>query len=447
MVCPVSAVAHAPVVASAIAALSPAGAATTAVPGAEDRGRIRGLSRAADGGPADGQAYQASTTANGRLTAFWSTAPDLVEGERSSFRIALRDLDSRTTTLIDRAPDGSLANGTSENPDITADGSFVVFDSSANNLVPDDLNGSSDVFLWERATGDVTLLSVGVEGGSADGNSAAASISDDGRFVGFTSEADDLVGGSVSASFQAYLLDRTTGEASVVSVTPAGLLANDDSFSVEVSADGSGVAFVSRATDLAPRDVNGREDVFVYDRTDQTVVAASVAPDGSTGSEGGGNPSISGDGDEVVFGSSSEELVPKDANDRPDVFLFDRTSGLVELISATPGGRSGNGTSQAADISPDGRYLAYWTGARNIVDAGAQRSVGEAAGQLSPLGALVLLDRRADETRLLAEVANYKYTGGVSPDVTSRGFVAFATRTALHPDDTKREQDAFLVRG
>jgi Tol biopolymer transport system component len=158
---------------------------------------------------------------------------------------------------------GARANGDIFIGGISANGRIVALTSIASNLVPDDTNGEQDVFVRDLRTRRTTRVSVGQDGAQADGGSGFASLSGDGRYVAFDSNATNLVPGDTNGTQDVFVHDRRTGRMKRVSVTAGGDQADRGGQDPELSADGRFVAFHSDATNLVPRDTNGVFDVFV----------------------------------------------------------------------------------------------------------------------------------------------------------------------------------------
>ena len=152
------------------------------------------------------------------------------------------------------ASSGVQGNGRSCCPSISADGRFVAFASEASNLVPGDTNGAWDVFVYDRQTGEITRVSVASDGAQGNGDSGGPAISADGRFVAFYSSASNLVPGDTNGVEDVFVHDRLTGQTTRVSVASDGAQGNDLSWQPSISADGRFVAFASRASNLVPGD-------------------------------------------------------------------------------------------------------------------------------------------------------------------------------------------------
>src|SRR5689334_4892864 len=166
---------------------------------------------------------------------------------------------------------GGQANSISTHPVVSPDGRFVLFDSSASNLVPLDANGWQDVFLRDRLGGTTLLVSVGTGGVQSNGPSVDYALSADGRIVAFQSYGSNLVPGDTNGTYDIFVRDLQTGQTSQASVSSAGVGAETNSFGLSLSSDGRFVAFCSGASNLVAGDANGVADVFVHDlQTGQT---------------------------------------------------------------------------------------------------------------------------------------------------------------------------------
>jgi Tol biopolymer transport system component len=231
----------------------------------------------------------------------------------------------------------------SRDPSISANGRFVAFHSWASNLVPGEVNGCScpDVFVRDLRIGLTTRVSVSSAGDLANGESVAPDISGDGRFVVFRSAASNLTPHD-GIYLDIFLRDRDSDEDGVfdepgaatttlVSMSAHGGDANGFSFDPVISADGRFVAFMSEASNLLPNadpndpnDTNLESDVFVRDRVNEATVRISVSSEGVQGNDSSSGPAISADGRFIAFWSWASNLVPGDDNAAPDVFVRDR---------------------------------------------------------------------------------------------------------------------------
>jgi tricorn protease-like protein len=171
--------------------------------------------------------------------------------------------------------------GASSNPSISSDGRFVAFESLATNLVADDTNGLADIFVHDRTTGATTRVSVVDSSGAqaTGGASSNPSISPDGRFVAFESLATNLVTGDTNGLGDVFVHDRQTDRTTRVSVASGGAEGNNDSFAPSISSDGDFVAFESDATNLVAGDTNTRRDIFVRDQSGSSLDDGGRAAD------------------------------------------------------------------------------------------------------------------------------------------------------------------------
>lgn len=311
-----------------------------------------------------------SISADGRYVAFASSASNLVSGDTSSRKdIFVRDRQSGTIERVSVDSLGVQGNFDSEYPRISADGRFVTFYSAASNLVSGDFNGSSDIFVHDRQSGSTELVSLSSLGTQGNIGSADSSISADGRFVAFQSEASTLVVGDTNFRTDVFVRDRQSGTTVRVSVDSLGVQANGSSNFPSISADGRYVAFQSSASNLVSGDTNGTSDVFVHDRHSGVTELASLDSFGVQGNSVVWNPSISADGRFVAFHSYSSNLVSGDTNGNLDTFVRDLLTATTVRVSLDSLGAQANGSSGIFDppaISADGRYLAFASDASNL---------------------------------------------------------------------------------
>ena len=247
-----------------------------------------------------------------------------------------------TIERVSVASDGTQANDWSTRPAISADGRYVAFESQATNLVPGDTTGLGDVFVHDRDTGETKRVSIASDGTPGNGVSFTPSISDGGRYVAFGSAASNLVPSDSNGTDDVFVYDRETEETERVSVPSKGGQGDRVSYGPFINADGRYVAFESQATNLVPGDTNGWGDVFVYDRETRETELVSLAFDGAQGNDISFDPSISADGRHVAFWSFAINLVPGDTNGKADVFVRDRQTQQTERVSLSSSGVEGD---------------------------------------------------------------------------------------------------------
>jgi Ca2+-binding RTX toxin-like protein len=243
-----------------------------------------------------------------------------------------------TITRVSFDSAGNQGNRSSYTPSISADGRFVAFYSEASNIVPGDTNNRGDIFVRDTLTNTTTRVSVDSAGNQANSLSVGSSISADGRFVVFSSESSNIVPGDTNNTYDIFVRDTLTNTTTRVSVDSAGNQENGTNFSTtpSISADGRFVAFDSDATNLVPGDTNGRRDIFVRDRLTNTTTRVSFDSAGNQGNGVSTTPSISADGRFVAFSSFASNIVPGDTNNTDDIFVVD-TSSTRKVINGTPG--------------------------------------------------------------------------------------------------------------
>jgi len=318
---------------------------------------------------------EASISATGRFVAFDSPASNLVsEDTNNTIDVFVHDRKTGQTTRVSVASDGTQGNEFSDAPSISASGRYVAFFSLASNLVSDDANGTGDVFVHDRKTGQTTLVSVASDGTQANGGSVHASISANGRYVAFQSEASNLVSGDTNNTIDVFLHDRVTGQTTLVSVHSNGTQGNDLSLHPSISATGRYVAFDSFASTLVSGDTNTCgpytdgtcPDIFVHDRATGQTTRISVASDGTQADGYSDVPSIAATGRYVAFHSFATNLVSDDTNGVPDVFVHDLKTGQTTRVSVASDGTQGNDNSDGFSISATGRYVALQSFATNL---------------------------------------------------------------------------------
>lgn len=264
----------------------------------------------------DQDLWNATISGNGRYVSFSTPAP-LVAGDDNGVEdVFVNDLSTGETTLASvPAQAGAVSDGGSYWQSISADGRYVAFNSWSTTLVDGDTNNTVDAFLRDRAAGTTQRVSVSSAGQQFTGSSYGTSVSDDGRYVAFTTDGADFIG-------DINVRDVQQGTTTAVNVSPTGERANENGADPQLSADGRYVTFGSFATNLVTNDTNGWYDIFVRDLQSGTTSLASVATDGTQRPYGGDNARISADGHHIAFDSTSG-YVPGDTNDQEDVYVRD----------------------------------------------------------------------------------------------------------------------------
>ena len=426
-------------------------------------GQTRLVSADAAGNPGNHASWAAAISADGRYVAFASNASDLVSddtqlceddyyGTISCADIFVRDLQTGQISRVSLSSSGQQGNAESYEPEISADGRYIVFQSAASNLVEGDTNGMFDVFVHDRQTGETTRVSLGSAGTQGNGDSEDPILSADGRYVAFHSYASNLVsgdtqictGGSDSPYNCAdiFIHDRQTGRTTLVSVNSAGTQGNQASYEPAISADGRYVGFFSTATNLAPGDTNNVGDVFIHDRYTAQTRRVSVGLGGRQGQGGSsGSPAFSPDGRYVAFDSSANNLVPGDINGH-DVFVHD-----LRALDTSVSRASVNSAGEEArigveeewpDISANGRFVVFQSAARNLDSQHPACGPGSTYVHDRLLGRTVCVS-----TNEAGDVASF-HTSGSTISANGR-FVVFASYTdGLVPGDSSGMTDIFV---
>jgi len=397
------------------------------------------VSVSSSGVPSISDCYRPSISGDGRYVAFESDASNLVTGDTNSARdIFVRDTVAGTTVRVSVDSSGAAGNGPSYFPSISGDGRTVAFKSYATNLVEDDTNGAYDIFVRNTETGTTLRVSLDSWGNQVNGSSHSASISADGRYVAFMSYATNLVEGDTNGADDIFVRDTVAGTTVRVSVASLGAQSNHDSDVPSISGDGRHVAFMSRASNLVPGDLNGARDIFVRDTVAETTVRISVDSSGTEGNAGSFSAAISFDGHCVAFESAANNLVVNDTNGASDIFVRDLAAGTTARVSVSTSGVQGNDVSHfTPSISADGRYVAFSSFATNLVS-------GDIYGNYD----VFVRDTEAGTTvRVSVSTSGVEaYGASFDPSISADGrHVAFLSQAwNLVPDDTNSVQDVFV---
>lgn len=355
----------------AVSAVAAAAVALLGLQATAEIGTPELISAASDGSPGNANSYEGAVTPNGRFVAFDSRASNLhADATGAVSQVFVRDLQTGEIELISASADGVAGNGHSYNPCISANGRYVLFESGSDNLVTPDANGAEwDVYLYDRKTGEMRIVSESEAGVQGDGDSRiyGNSLTPNGRLAVFTSAATNLVPGADNGFRQIYVKDLRKGTVTLVSVDGAGNEGDNTSNWPSLSPNGKWAAFQSLATNLVPPDTNSDNDILVADLRHGTLARATVGHDGSE-ADGGGSaePAISNNGKIVVFYSSATNLVPGDDNGQEDVFLRDLGRGTTTRLSERSDGVETNGTSYEACLTSSGKIVVYYTNATNL---------------------------------------------------------------------------------
>lgn len=407
--------------------------------------------------PANLPSANAHISVDGRFVAFHSAASDLVADDTNNRQdIFVYDRETKLMERVSVHSNGSQANHYSLNPSISGNGRYVTFMSSAENLVDNDDNDQVDIFVHDRQDKTTTLVSVSVEGKSGNTRSLHPVISTNGRYVSFESAANNLVEDDINESSDVFVRDLKENKTELVSLTSRNQQANHSSHNPSISSDGRFVVFHSPARNLVPID-NKRSDenewnfsdVFIRDRELGKTEIISLSILGQPGNHPSHSGSVSADGRYVAFASMASDLVenyPDDALEitgkgrtarRIDIFVRDRETKTTTLASIGMDGTHSNHQSQAPKISSNGRYVTFQSAASNLTESRVP-------------GSLINIYRRdlqENKTILVTDYYGPKETNIMAAHsaVSNDGsFVVFDTNYGHSGAELARESDVYV---
>jgi len=314
--------------------------------------------------------HHPSISADGRYVAFDSYNSNLVsQDSNDSWDIFVEDRETGVIELVSVSSGGVQGGDDSRRPSISADGRYVAFISKASNLIPEDISDEVwDLYVYDRDNQTIKKIAPINDNESIfvilSLPSAHPSISADGRYISFTSNSS-LLPEDLNEFPDIYVYDRESEEMEIISISSEGVLANFWSSESSISADGRYVAFVSLASNIDTEDSDYQRDVFIHDRdTGVTKLVSSSVIENDGDSFG---PSISADGRYVAFQSLSTSLVSGDVDDELNgVYLYDQETEIIQLLSADIQGGVGTESSYSPVISPNGQYVAFVSSSVNF---------------------------------------------------------------------------------
>ena len=404
------------------------------VPPGEAAARTTWVSQAHDGSAGLDLAQGGALSADGRFGVYQSWANNLVPDDTfGGPDVFHRDMRSGEVTLVSRNEGGVAAGGGAAS--VSAGGRLVAF-CTGSALVAEDTNDASDVYVYRVRARHPVLVSKDRVGGPSDGRSCEPSISADGRFVSYGSVATDLVEGDENGRADIFVTRWRTGHTVLASHGPAGEATSHDSDDSHISGNGRYVTFHSNAPEMVPDDGNGTTDVFVYDRRADQVMRASSTPDGAACDTGAARGSVSANGRFVVFHASATDLVEGDTNGDTDVFRTSIRTGRTEIVTLDPDGGPIDGMSINPSVSDTGRYVAFSSLADNhmpdlpIVDS-----------------TIFVRDLRTGTTSLVSQYPDGSPTsdGAYDPNFGG-GYISYSTDDALADRDTNGKWDIYRYR-
>ena len=313
----------------------------------------------------------------GRYVAFVSWTKGFAGNNGSYRQIFWRDRNTGETKLISTTSNGLPANADCNLPSMSADGQIVVFESKASNLVMGDNNNKKDIFLWNAKTNTVEMVSRTYEGGFSDGESYDASISGNGQFVVFTSDAPSMSNTQKGRSlYNIFLRNLTAGTTEMLSIDPT-TKTGGNGVKASISFMGDRVAFCSPSNTLVANDNNNFWDIFLWEKDKQGLRRISFTHDGKERNQGDESGSrqvaaaLSGDGRYIAYATTATNMVPGDYAKYQDVFVYDIDGKKLQVASFTDDGQPGNHDSpieqgERVAINYDGTWIAFPTKATNL---------------------------------------------------------------------------------
>lgn len=370
--------------------------------------------------------YVGDISADGRFVAFDSEATNLVPNDTNGVGdVFLRDLHLGTTVPVSVTVTGEQTNGGGGAPSISADGRFVAFETGSTNFIPGDTNGFGDIYLKDMLTGAVTRVSVPSTGGEPNNESMTASISGDGRYVVFDSDADNLVPNDTNGAGDIFVRDLQLGTTTGVTIP-----GNFGGFDGSISLDGHFVVFSSRSSNLVPDDTNDAMDIFVYSIQTGQIVRASVNSNSLQGDHASIEPSISGDGRYVTFSTASNDFTTIETYGYSHLYVRDMQAGITTLASYQ-NGYAMIGESDSSEISANGRYIIF-----SFDDK----------GDGMPDRWLYIHDRVANTTTMAVSRTSDYFGSAALPTISADGtlFTFISSASSFVPDDTNGVRDVFV---
>jgi Tol biopolymer transport system component len=259
----------------------------------------------------------------------------------------------------------NLSGGVSERSnfslDMSPDGRFVLFWADGDDMAAGDSNGIIDLLLMDRSTNTSEVISVGFTPPQIGTLNYAGRVSADGRYVAFTATVDKPGGGGVD---QAYVRDRVTQQTRLVSTNDAGDPIEESAMNVAISDDGRYVAFTSTAPSILDGQEPPRHFLVDLSTGERRIVSRNRGGTAPSVVGTSGFFSMSGDGRFIVFSALS--LLPSLPPDTPGIYLYDRDDDSIALVNRNAAGELAQGEMASPKISRDGRYIAFPTNATSL---------------------------------------------------------------------------------
>ena len=359
------------------------------------------------GGQPNGNVLNPVISPDGNYIVYSSDANNLVTNDTNgkSDIFVFNNYNNQTSRISVNSANGQ-SNGNSYNPSINSNGRYIAFDSVADNLVPLDTNRCSDIFIRDMWTGTITRIGFNSTVLQLNGNSYNPSISGDGRYIAYEFY-NAVLGGSYGNS-SIYLYDRIFGNTTIVS-------SGSDSTNPCISTIGNYVAYDSYVNKVVYPDKNNIRDIIRYSIVDGAKITVSVDSYGKDADGSSYNPSINSDGTIIAFQSNANNLCPGDTAGNSDVFVHNTKTGITSRVSVSSSNQQANGASVNPSINADGLYVIFYSFASNLVN-----------GDTNGVSDIFMHDMITGNTKRISvdSMVNQISEGTGMPNISSNGIYA-----------------------
>jgi len=384
-------------------------------------------------------------SSDGNFVAFSSASSDLgFSDTNEAHDVFVRNLTTQELECVSKSDGGALGNYESKNPSISADGRYVAFQSSADNLVAGDSNSGDDIFVFDRNLLTIKRVSIAPNGTEADGACSAPSISGDGSFVAFTSIDPNLAGSATGADEYIYIVDTanagTSGSIILVPIPRAPDYVTKKCLNPSISSDGNFVAFEFDVEDGNASSPFHYRDVYVYNRvTDQnTRITGNSETDGADWDERiSQNPSISGDGSVVAFESNTAFNDAGDLVGFTDVYVANLANTVtISIVCEDTLGELGESSSVQPAISDNGRFVTFQSTSSNFSGGATNGDYHVYRKELSSGTLLLVEDTEGDSD---------SFASTISADGSRVSYLSDATNLIPEDEDANGATDVFVA--
>lgn len=382
---------------------------------------------------------QISMEGTGRYVVFSSEADNLISGDSNGFSdIFLFDRFNNKILKISFGAGKTQANGNSFNPSLSKNGRYIAYESDADNIVASDTNLVRDIFVYDIQGQSTLRVSLSTGKTQANSTSQNAMISGDGLFVVFESDASNLVGSDNNTASDIFLHNLSSSTTTRVSVKSNGNQATGESRNSKISENGQFIVFQSDAFDLINSDTNSVADIFLHDTNTSATIRVSISSAAAELAVESTNPNISPDASIIAFESASNTAVINDTNEVVDIFSYVKATTAVSRVSVASSKVQANAASSSPSLSTDGRYISFVSSANNLDP-----------DDLNEVDDIFVHDRTTGDTALVSTtvLGTEVLAASSSPSINSNGqFTAFSSNADnLVNSDTNDVQDIFVI--